>query len=53
MKHIFVIDDEPEILHMFTSLLEARYRVSSARDGKMALERSGDIRPEKPFLRLA
>ena len=39
MKHIFVIDDEPEILRMFTSLLEARYRVSSAHDGKVALER--------------
>ena len=38
MKHVLIIDDEPEIIRMFTSLLEAKYRISSARDGKIALE---------------
>ena len=38
MKHILIIDDEPEVLRMFTSLLETRYRVTTARDGQTALE---------------
>ncbi len=42
MTHrILVVDDEPEILEFFTSVLERRYQVDTAMDGADALTRIG------------
>jgi CheY-like chemotaxis protein len=38
MKKIVIIDDVPEYRHLFSSLLEGKYQVLEARDGKEGLE---------------
>jgi len=38
MKKIAIIDDVPEYRHLFSSLLEGKYQVLEARDGREGLE---------------
>lgn len=38
MKRVLVVDDDPDILEALTLLLEARYAVTSAGNGALALE---------------
>ncbi|WPB78180.1 response regulator [Archangium violaceum] len=42
MKRLLVVDDDPDILESLTMLLEARYAVTPAEDGNVALELLGE-----------
>jgi len=48
---ILIVDDDPEIVSMLSTRLEARgYKVSTASDGKAAIERAKRERPELVLL---
>ena len=50
-RRVLVVDDEPFVLELVTTRLTlAGYRTFSARDGREALTRMADVRPEAMIL---
>jgi chemosensory pili system protein ChpA (sensor histidine kinase/response regulator) len=51
MKRILVVDDEPDLVAVLSSILVSEgYEVHAAHDGREAIERAGELRPDLVIL---